>query len=224
MNVDIYLTERGGKREIRIPILPEKISCNTGDTVFLSYDIMNKGETAVPTGVALSGYTWQSSFPGKLNPATWLRRGPWKDPSTYHNTLQDWQKNGTRLTLMVTGYPINADVYIESYKAEASGAFGDMVYEISFKGERSISVPSAATNTAKKTEQKRTTTTTTKYTIKPGDTLWGISQRFLGKGSLWPTLYNSNKAIIEQTAKKYGKSSSNNGWWIFPGITLTIPQ
>ena len=50
------------------------------------------------------------------------------------------------------------------------------------------------------------------------------AQKYLGKGSQWQTIYNANKEIIEQTAKKYGKSSSNNGYWIFPGITLTIPQ
>lgn len=148
-----------------------------------------------------------------------MLRGSWQEPATYHNTLQDWQRNGTRLTLLVTGYPINADVYIEKYQAEASGGFGDMAYEISFKGERSVTV-----TTTKTPEPKRAAAKTTKYTIKRGDTLWGISRRFLGKGSKWQTIYNANAAIIEQTARKYGKSSSNHGWWIYPGVTLTIPQ
>ena len=60
MNVDIYLRERSGKREIRIPLLPEKILCNIGDTSFCAYDIMNKGEVAMPTGVALSTCSWSS--------------------------------------------------------------------------------------------------------------------------------------------------------------------
>ena len=36
-------------------------------------------------------------------------------------------------------------------------------------------------------------------------------------------IYNANKSIIESTAKKYGKKSSSNGHWIYPGCKLTIP-
>ena len=218
MNVDIYLTDRSGKREIRFPILPEEIKCQAGSAIFVTYEIMSRGEVAVPSGVELSGYSWTSEFPGKHRTDKSIMRGEWKDPATHHNTIKDWLKNGTRLTLLVTGYPINSDVYIESYEANASGAFGDMVYEISLKSMGDITVQTTQTTT------KRVAAKTTTYTIKRGDTLWGISKRFLGKGSKWQTIYNANKTIIEQTARKYGKSSSNNGWWIYPGVTLTIPQ
>ena len=31
------------------------------------------------------------------------------------------------------------------------------------------------------------------------------------------------KAAIEAAAKKYGRSSSSNGWWIYPGTVLKLP-
>ena len=61
------------------------------------------------------------------------------------------------------------------------------------------------------------------YTIVSGDTLWKISTKFLGNGSKYMQIYNPNSGVIEAAAKSHGKSSSNNGHWIYPGTTLNIP-
>lgn len=221
MVVDIYIKERSGSREIRIPLLPERIVCRSGEAAFATYDIINHGEVAVPTGVGLASYSWESEFPGKYRTDKSMMRGEWQDPATYHKIIEDWKKNGTPLNLLVTGFPINVDVYVKEYTAEPAGAFGDMEYEIVFLEERDITIKKTSTgsNSTKRTSQK-----TTSYTIKKGDTLWDISHKFLGAGSKWETIYNANKEIIEQTAKKHGYSSSDHGWWIFPGVSLTIPQ
>jgi nucleoid-associated protein YgaU len=34
------------------------------------------------------------------------------------------------------------------------------------------------------------------YTVKPGDTLWGIAQSQCGDGSLWPRIYHDNRWVI----------------------------
>jgi nucleoid-associated protein YgaU len=34
------------------------------------------------------------------------------------------------------------------------------------------------------------------YTVKPGDTLWGIAQNLCGDGAVWPVIYHQNKWII----------------------------
>lgn len=60
------------------------------------------------------------------------------------------------------------------------------------------------------------------YTVKKGDTLWDISKKYLGKAILWPEIYNLNKTIIESTAQKRRKKSSDNGHWIYPGTILKI--
>lgn len=225
MNVDIYIKERNGSREIRIPILPEKIEYESGGVTVASYDIMNKGEVVVPTGSGLAGLSWNSEFPGRNRADTSMLRGKWQDPSVYHNILNDWKVKGTPLNVLVTNYPINMDVYLEDYKGVPTGAFGDMEYNISFIEDRILSVGTPqTTNSGSSAPKKRAAKETTSYTIKKGDTLWAIAQKFLGSGAKWETIYNANKDIIEQTAKKYGKSSSDHGWWIYPGVTLTIPK
>ena len=63
---------------------------------------------------------------------------------------------------------------------------------------------------------------TYKYTVKSGDTLWGIAKQQYGSGSKWQKIYSTNKDIIESTAKKYGKKNSDNGHWIYTGEVFTL--
>lgn len=218
--VDIYIREKSGNREIRIPILPEEIPIESGKTMFATSEIMQNGEVAVPTGTELSSYSWESEFPGELRKNDALIRGSWQDPKNYHTILEDWKNNGAKLNLLVIGYPyINADVYLKEYQPTLSGAFGDIVYKVGFIEAREITIKTTGDEGT-----KRPATTSTSYTIKSGDTLWAISLKFYGTGTKWKTIYNANKDIIESTAKKHGMKSSDNGHWIFPGVTITIPD
>ena len=49
------------------------------------------------------------------------------------------------------------------------------------------------------------------YTVRSGDTLWGIAERFYGSGSAWPSIFDANRNII---------SDPN---LIFPGQVFCIP-
>ena len=226
MQVDIYIKEKTGTREIRIPILPEAIAYKSGEATFVSFDIINRGEVAVPTGSELSAFSWQSEFPGELRKNDPMLRGEWQTPKTYNDILESWKNNGTKLNILVLGYPINTDVYISEYTASATGAFGDLAYELKLVEARDITINKTSTTTqsTSKTTTQRAATKDESYTIKSGDTLWAIAYKFYGSGTKWGTIYNANKDIIEKTAKQHGKSSSENGHWIYPGVTLTIPS
>lgn len=244
METDIYIREKNGSRELRIPWTPEKITFKANGTRFATYDILDRGEVWIPNGSNIHGYSWEGILPGEKNPATQLLRGgEWLDPKQYQSIWSWWRDNATPLRLLVTGTPINHDVYLDDYTVNYEGAFGDYRYTIEFVDAREFliqEVPKAeapslgkgkkvatAVSAKKVMPTKRTTskgTGSTSYTIKSGDTLWGIAQKTLGSGSRWREIYNANQEIIEDAAKKRGKKSSSNGNFLVPGVSLTIKK
>lgn len=62
------------------------------------------------------------------------------------------------------------------------------------------------------------------YIVKQGDTLWAISKTFYGASTKWKDIYDANKEVIEDAAKKHGKANSSNGNWLWPGTELVIPN
>ena len=62
------------------------------------------------------------------------------------------------------------------------------------------------------------------YTVKRGDTLWGISEHHYGDGSKWWALYGANGKAIEKKARAHGYKGSDVGHWIFPKAGLAMPD
>ncbi len=69
--------------------------------------------------------------------------------------------------------------------------------------------------TAGKVKDKVTGSASTTYTVRQGDSLWAIAQRFLGSGNRWPELVEANKSRYPSLAK--------NPNLIYAGWKLTIP-
>lgn len=225
MEVDIYIKEAEGGRELRIPWLPDTVTCHSNGTRFVSYEILEVGDVEVPSGSNLTTFSWSSYFPGEGHKDLPFLRGTWQDPRRIQTILSEWREYGIPLRLIVTGTPINHDVYLEDYSVDYESGYGDYKYEITFKKRRGIKIISTkvGTETTKTTASSSQKASTKTHTVKSGDNLWKIAQKYLGSGARYKEIYNLNKTIIEQQAKKYGKSSSDGGHWIYPGTVLKIP-
>ena len=222
MNHDIFILDTEKNRKIQFPSLPETISFKS-TTKYATYNILDLGGISLPNGRELCEFSWGATFYGEARKDyPFIRK--WTAPKDLIAILNGWRDNGTVLKLIVTNTPINHDVTVSSFEAMFAGGFGDYDYTISFLEYREPQI-TVGKNTSLSKETKRSTTSSNSksYTVKSGDCLWKIAQKFYGNGSKHTVIYNANKTTIEAAAKKHGKKSSDNGHWIYPGTVLTIP-
>lgn len=210
--------------------LPEEIKCGNSAS-YQSYNIISEGTVKVPKGTEVEEISWEGVFFGaSKKKEVIVKTKYWKAPNACIKLLSKWRDKGTVLNLIVTGTWINLDVTISSFNATAYGAYGNVKYSITFEEAKELKFYTTQELKIESTSKKKTksrsntkTSSTGTYTVKSGDTLWGIAQKYYKSGSKWTTIYNKNKSVIESTAKKHGMKSSDNGHWIFPGTKLTIP-
>lgn len=62
------------------------------------------------------------------------------------------------------------------------------------------------------------------YVIQKGDSLWELAKRFYGDPEKCTAIYAANQDAIEREARARGKSSSSDGYWVFPGLNIVIPE
>lgn len=217
--MDIYLTPDGGS-QIRFPMMPEKLTIGA-DAKFMSYSIISLGDVKLPRGKGIEEVSWSGTFPGKSRKGAPFIKAFTKPDSLIKN-LRSYRDKGTKCTLLVTGTCINLTVYISKFTGKYVGA-GDFQYEIEFivaqeikiytTSELKISTPQAPRPAPKKETKKTATESKTRtYTVKSGDCLWRIAQKFLGSGSRYTEIYNLNRDKI------------SNPNLIYPGQVLRIPN
>lgn len=215
--------------EFVFPSMPERISVSTGAN-YQTYSLLDR-KIAIPRGMDIKSVKWSGTFFGRKRRRTVLVQ-EWTEPDECVTFLEEAMESGNTLNLIIEEAPVNLDVSVSRFTYEAYGAFGDIAYTIELQEIRTLKVYTTSELNIKplaKTVETRPEAETAQtagqsYTVVSGDNLWKIARKFYGgSGADWQKIYSANAAVIEDTAKRHGKSSSDNGHWIYPGCVLVIP-
>lgn len=234
---DFYFKD--GSKVLTFPITPGELTLTVGSTNE-TVTLIDEGEINILKSPSLTKIEFEARFP--------MRKYPYSRKvdsfKSYYDKFKELKEKKKSFRFIVARstpkgkktWDTNILVSLEEFEISESADEGDDVL-VSFTlkqyreyGVRILKVPTPTapkketTSTSKKprpTEKKEDTSQT--YVVKRGDCLWNIAKKFYGSGSKWKVIYNANKTVIENEAKKHGKKSSSNGHWIYPGCKLTIP-
>ncbi len=236
---------KDGSSVLTFPITPPDLKIKVGSNN-KTVTLISEGDINILKSPSLIEVEFEARFPMRQYP--YARK--YADFKSYYDKFKELKEKKKSFRFIVARttpngkrtWDTNLLMALEDFELSESADEGDDVL-VSFKlkqykeyGVKTVKIKTPAKSTTKKTTKKNTTSTSKKtrstdnktkkaktYTVKRGDCLWNISKKFYGNGAKWKIIYNANKSIIEKTAKKYGKKSSSNGHWIYPGTKLTIP-
>lgn len=239
---DFYFKD--GSDVLLFPITPSELNIKVGSNNKV-VTLISEGDINILKSPSLIEVEFEARFPMRDYPYS-RRVSSFQSYYDKFKKLKEEKKSFRFIVARSTPngqrtWDTNLLVALEEFEFTEDAEEGDDVL-INFKlkqfkeyGVKTIKVKNTNTNTNTNKTSKTTSTsdkarstdnktsTSKSYTVKSGDCLWNIAKTFYGNGSDWKIIYEANKSIIESTAKKYGKQSSSNGHWIYPGTKLTIP-
>lgn len=220
------------KDAIQLPILPPSFSVTVG-TGHQTVNVQTKGDVSILGKKGLKSFDLPSFFPAHDYPFAAYPKD--REPQDYVDKISGWIENPVQVT--ITDTDINEEYAITSFTYGEPDGSGDVEFTLSLqeyrkptytKPKKELPSKPPATVDKKPVTRPPSKPQPKTYVVKQGDNLWNLAKKFYGSGSKASKIYNANKTIIENTAKKYGHPSSYNkgvqGWWIFPGEKLVIPK
>lgn len=168
-----------------------------------------------------------------------MYEGGYRNAHSYLDKLEELKVNRKSFPLRVLRMGPGGDLVMESTSLtvsledysvlEDAEQYGlDMAVDLTFRqfqpyGTKTYILSGDTSATEVKQRDVVLTAGQTSYTLQEGDTLYTVAKNTLGDGARWTEIYDLNKDVIEEAAKKDGLADSNNGNIVYAGTVLKIP-
>lgn len=216
--MDFYLIDPAGPL-LYLPVNPGELSIKTGK-MFQTVNIINMGEIDFPHGEKIREISFSSFFP--LNYDSGYCRCPnIPQPQTAMSQLINWTQSHKPVRLIITGANFNSLVLVSANSSTFRGGEpGDIYYDLTCRTWREAKVRTLTETTFSGGSSSQyvpprpdTRPVPKTYVVKTGDCLYNIAKMYLGNGSKWKQIYDTNKALI-----------GPNPHLINAGMKLVMPQ
>ncbi len=223
-NYQMWITWNAEAEKLRIPVLPEKFNVSIGSSN-MKVDIAGLGEITIKQSRPAYQFSFSSFFPAGRFPG--LSVGTPPSPLSCVAKLKKWLESDKPVHLIITNVGVNVYCTIEKFTYyEEGGDVGTIHYTLTLKEYREVTVRTVTVTVEPEKEETEAvvepqeervdnTVPPQTYTVKSGDCLWLIAQKFWGNGSRWEEIYYANTSVIDP--HKGGHQM------IWPGDVLTIP-
>ncbi|MNS58493.1 LysM domain/BON superfamily protein [compost metagenome] len=217
-SLEFWLSTLEMKEWLWLPVNPEQLSVKSSHG-YEDVKVTQLGEYTIIGEAELKMYSFSSFFPRDYHPGYCEYEdlmSPWKTVEL----IEGWMAARRPIRLSITGTEIKKQVTIRSFQySERAGSPGDVYYELELKQYEEVQFrqieksESGSAVVAEGNTRPDSRIPPKAYVVIPGDTLWKIAQRTLGKGDRWSEIYSLNQLTI-------GKNPNS----IYPGQKLVIPS
>ncbi len=208
----------------------KQLPVNPFDDIKLTYtannqrlEVVDIGEVTLMGKRKLTAISIDSIFPASHY--SWVSVSNPRDPDYYVDYLLGRFKRSKPVRLVITGdgVDINLRCSIERFvPSRRAGETEDCYYSLSLMEYRAPSIRRLASPTPKTAVLGAVTSTASTaktYTVRVGDSLWGIAHSQLGNGNRYPEIYALNKALMDAKNNAAGTPK----YTIYGGQVLTLP-
>ncbi|MBR2716774.1 MAG: LysM peptidoglycan-binding domain-containing protein, partial [Oscillospiraceae bacterium] len=235
---DGYLVYLGN---VLLPVTPSALELSVRNKN-KTMDLVNGGEINLLKAPGLSEVSLEALLPNQQYPFARYEDG-FRDAAYFLGALEELKSGqqsfpfrvlrtgpGGRTVMDSTSLTVSLEEYDLQEDAEKYGL--DVSVQIKLRQFREYGTKIYAANldstgggtaVAVEVRAAETTTSETDYVTKDDDTLYSIAATYFGDGSRWTEIYELNKEVIEEAAKKDGLASSSNGNVLYGGLTLKLP-
>ena len=212
--------------EMLCPIAPSKLQIKIGNKN-KTMTLIDEGEINILKQAGLTDVSFDLLLPNVKYPFA-IYKSEFKNAMYFLDELEKLKTDKKPFQFIVTRslpngkmlFDTNMKVSLETYdiKEDAKEGF-DVVVSIKLKqykdyGTKTCNIVSenkVSVETTRPAENSPAPTTNQTYTVKKGDTLWGIAKKYYGNGAKYLVIYDANKGKVK------------NANLIYPGQVLTIP-